>query len=147
VTEKSKTTAGMLAIFLGSFGAHRFYLRSYRLGTIYAVFFWTLIPGILGIIEGTRYLLMDRDDFVSKYSPDSTSDKSNNSIEVPKTTKNRETPGFDESTVELSFNIEGTGDSSQFNEEEKKDQSTKAWIPPNQDSVVNGYNISRSYRV
>lgn len=41
----------LLALFLGGFGAHQFYLRRTGLGLLYACFFWTLIPWILGFIE------------------------------------------------------------------------------------------------
>jgi TM2 domain-containing membrane protein YozV len=41
----------MLALFLGSFGAHHFYLRRTGLGILYCFFFWTGIPGLLGLIE------------------------------------------------------------------------------------------------
>jgi TM2 domain-containing membrane protein YozV len=41
----------LLALFLGSFGAHHFYLRRTGLGVLYLCFFWTGIPGILGFIE------------------------------------------------------------------------------------------------
>lgn len=41
----------LLALFLGSFGAHHFYLRRTGLGILYLCFFWSAIPGILGFIE------------------------------------------------------------------------------------------------
>src|ERR1039458_8320007 len=41
----------LLALFLGSFGLHHFYLRRPGLGILYCCFFWTGIPGILGFIE------------------------------------------------------------------------------------------------
>ena len=41
----------LLALFLGSFGVHHFYLRRTGLGILYCCFFWSGIPGILGIIE------------------------------------------------------------------------------------------------
>jgi TM2 domain-containing membrane protein YozV len=41
----------MLALFLGSFGAHHFYLRRTGLGILYCFFFWTGLPGLLGFIE------------------------------------------------------------------------------------------------
>lgn len=41
----------LLALFLGSFGAHHFYLRRNGLGIVYLLFFWTGIPAILGFIE------------------------------------------------------------------------------------------------
>jgi TM2 domain-containing membrane protein YozV len=41
----------MLALFLGGFGAHHFYLRRTGLGILYCFFFWTPFPWILGFIE------------------------------------------------------------------------------------------------
>jgi TM2 domain-containing membrane protein YozV len=41
----------LLALFLGTFGAHHFYLRRTGLGVLYLVFFWSGIPSILGFIE------------------------------------------------------------------------------------------------
>ena len=41
----------LLALFLGSFGLHHFYLRRNALGVLYLCFFWTGIPAFLGFIE------------------------------------------------------------------------------------------------
>jgi TM2 domain-containing membrane protein YozV len=41
----------LLALFLGTFGVHHFYLRRTGLGVLYCFFFWTGIPAILGFIE------------------------------------------------------------------------------------------------
>src|SRR5271167_3897704 len=41
----------LLALFLGSFGLHHFYLRRTGLGILYLCFFWTGIPAILGFFE------------------------------------------------------------------------------------------------
>jgi TM2 domain-containing membrane protein YozV len=41
----------LLALFLGTFGVHHFYLRRTGLGILYIVFFWTGIPTVLGFIE------------------------------------------------------------------------------------------------
>jgi TM2 domain-containing membrane protein YozV len=41
----------LLALFLGSFGIHHFYLRRTGLGILYLCFCWTGIPAILGFIE------------------------------------------------------------------------------------------------
>lgn len=47
---KDKNVAGILALFLGAFGVHRFYLGQTGLGILYAVFM-TGISTILGIID------------------------------------------------------------------------------------------------
>jgi TM2 domain len=41
----------LLALFLGGFGIHHFYLRRTGLGVLYLLFFWTPFPWILGFIE------------------------------------------------------------------------------------------------
>lgn len=41
----------LLALFLGTFGIHHFYLRRTGLGILYCCFFWTGIPTMLGFIE------------------------------------------------------------------------------------------------
>src|ERR1700677_1408968 len=41
----------LLALFLGTFGIHHFYLRRTGLGILYCFFFWTGITAILGFIE------------------------------------------------------------------------------------------------
>jgi TM2 domain-containing membrane protein YozV len=41
----------LLALFLGTFGVHHFYLRRTGLGILYCCFFWTGITSILGLIE------------------------------------------------------------------------------------------------
>ncbi len=41
----------LLALFLGTFGIHHFYLRRTGLGILYLCFFWTGITTILGMVE------------------------------------------------------------------------------------------------
>ena len=41
----------LLALFLGTFGIHHFYLRRTGLGILYCCLCWTGIPSILGFIE------------------------------------------------------------------------------------------------
>jgi TM2 domain-containing membrane protein YozV len=41
----------LLALILGSFGAHHFYLRRNGLGALYLLLFWTGIPAVLGLVE------------------------------------------------------------------------------------------------
>ena len=41
----------LLALFLGGFGIHHFYLRRTGLGILYACFCWTPFPWVMGFIE------------------------------------------------------------------------------------------------
>ena len=53
----SRLTYALLAIFLGSFGVHKFYQGDKSSGFKYLAFFWTGIPLILGIFQGSFELL------------------------------------------------------------------------------------------
>ena len=50
-TRRDEVVGVLLALFLGSFGVHHFYLRRTGLGILYACFFWSGIPGFIGFIE------------------------------------------------------------------------------------------------
>ncbi len=65
--EKSRVAAALLAIFLGGFGVHKFYLARPFQGILYLVFCWTFIPAIIGFIEGIAYLCMSDTGFARKY--------------------------------------------------------------------------------
>lgn len=64
---KSRVTAGVLAILLGSLGIHKFYLGKIGQGIIYIIFSWTGIPGLLGLIEGILYLVKTDEEFNKIY--------------------------------------------------------------------------------
>jgi TM2 domain-containing membrane protein YozV len=65
---KSKTVAALLALFVGSFGVHRFYLGQAGLGLIYLLFCWTFIPGLVAFIEFILLLGMSEEKFNQKYN-------------------------------------------------------------------------------
>lgn len=67
VGTKSKSTAGILAILLGGFGIHKFYLGKSGMGILYLLFCWTYIPAIIGFIEGIGYFCQSDVDFARKY--------------------------------------------------------------------------------
>lgn len=48
---KNPTTGVLLALFLGGFGAHHFYMGRIGLGILYTLFIWTLIPTIVAFVE------------------------------------------------------------------------------------------------
>lgn len=65
---KSRAVAGLLGIFLGGFGVHKFYCGSIGLGIVYLIFFWTFIPAIVGFIEGIIYITQPNDEtFTNRY--------------------------------------------------------------------------------
>jgi TM2 domain-containing membrane protein YozV len=65
---RNRLLAALLAILLGTIGAHKFYLGRNTQGVVYLLFFWTLIPTVLGIIEGVVYLSMSDASFSAKYA-------------------------------------------------------------------------------
>jgi TM2 domain-containing membrane protein YozV len=65
---KSKTTAALLAFFLGGIGVHRFYLNQVGLGFLYLVFCWTLIPACIAFIDFIVFLVRSENDFNLKYN-------------------------------------------------------------------------------
>ena len=65
---KNKWVAFLLAFFLGSFGAHKFYLGQKGMGFLYLVFFWTYIPGLISFFEAIGLLLQKEEDFAQKYN-------------------------------------------------------------------------------
>jgi TM2 domain-containing membrane protein YozV len=68
VSAKSKPAVTLWAIFLGGFGAHKFYMGSWGWGIVYLVFCWLYIPFIIALVEWIRYVLMSDDEFHSKVS-------------------------------------------------------------------------------
>lgn len=69
-SDKSKIVAGVLAILLGVFGVHKFYLGKNVQGVLYLLFCWTGIPALAGFIEGILYLVSSDEAFAEKYGSD-----------------------------------------------------------------------------
>lgn len=63
---KTKNIAALLAIFLGTFGVHKYYLGKSKSGLLYVLFFWTAIPTIIGLIEGIIYSLQSDETFAQR---------------------------------------------------------------------------------
>lgn len=79
-SEKNKTVAGLLAIFVGGFGIHKFYLGFTGPGLVYlltntigwVITFWlmgipNMILGVMTLIEGIIYLTRTDEDFEQTY--------------------------------------------------------------------------------
>lgn len=72
-SSKSKTTAGLLGIFLGALGIHKFYLNYNTEGIIMLLVsvltlgFGAIVMEIIGLIEGIIYLSKSDEDFDMTY--------------------------------------------------------------------------------
>jgi TM2 domain-containing membrane protein YozV len=65
---KDKTLTGLLALFLGAFGVHRFYLGQVKLGILYIFLLFFGISLIIGLIDAILFLTMDQATFDDKYN-------------------------------------------------------------------------------
>lgn len=63
---KSKAAATLWGVFLGGFGAHKFYMGSWGWGIVYLLTCWLYIPFIVALVEWIRYVLMSDDEFYNK---------------------------------------------------------------------------------
>lgn len=87
---KNRILAGLLALILGSIGAHRFYLRDVGGGIFYLFLLFITsrfafpVTGILGIIEAIRIFNMSNEEFNKKYNK--------SIVERPSSGRNRRRP-------------------------------------------------------
>lgn len=65
---KSRGLAIVLAIILGSIGAHRFYLGQIKLGVLYLLLSWTGLSLIVSWIDAVILILMNESEFQLKYN-------------------------------------------------------------------------------
>jgi len=71
---KNRITAALISLFLGSFGAHKFYLRDSGAGIFYLILFMVTsamkfpITGFLGFIDAIVLFSMSDDKFDAKYN-------------------------------------------------------------------------------
>jgi hypothetical protein len=63
---KSRTTAIILALFVGGLGIHKLYLKEGR-WWIYLIFCWTFIPVIISLYDLIQYAMMSDEAFHAKY--------------------------------------------------------------------------------
>jgi TM2 domain-containing membrane protein YozV len=65
---RNRIVAALFAIFLGGFGAHKFYLGQVGWGIAYLVFCWTLIPAIAAFVEFIMLLATSDDRFDERFN-------------------------------------------------------------------------------
>jgi len=68
---KDRTTTGILALFLGSLGIHRFYLNQGGLGAAYILMGFVscfVLPSIIGLIDALAFFFMSDFEFDQKYN-------------------------------------------------------------------------------
>jgi TM2 domain-containing membrane protein YozV len=68
--KKEKDIAGLLALFFGFIGLHRFYLGQRGRGILYLMLALTGISAILGLIDAFSFFSMDNKSFDIKYNRD-----------------------------------------------------------------------------
>ena len=64
---KSRSLAIVLALFLGGFGIHKFYVNQPGWGFLYLIFFWTFIPAILSLFDAIAWLFISDESFQEQY--------------------------------------------------------------------------------
>ncbi len=65
---RNKTAAGLLALFLGWAGIHRFYLGQTGYGILYFLFMFIGVSFILGLIDAVVFFGMSEEEFNLKYN-------------------------------------------------------------------------------
>jgi|ERR687885_794991 TM2 domain-containing membrane protein YozV len=65
---KDQTVAVVLALLVGPFGIHKFYLGNNGAGVLYLLFSWTLIPFVLAFFDFLGLLLMSEQAFQVQYN-------------------------------------------------------------------------------
>lgn len=78
---KDKTTAGLLALFLGGFGVHKFYLGQGVAGAFYLLFCWTFIPAIIAFFEALGLLFMSEHEFNRRYNEQALASSAPNAVQ------------------------------------------------------------------
>ncbi len=66
--KKQKFTAGLIALFLGGLGFHKFYLDRPYQGIAYLLLCWTFVPALIALVEGLNYLTMSQKIFDQRYN-------------------------------------------------------------------------------
>ena len=138
--KRNKTLAGILAIFLGTLGIHKFYQGKWKAGIAYFLFFWTGIPTILGILDGAKLLTEVADEVPDESAPakkekavnienkkDANKDNTEKSAKLDKVAKSEKSSKLDKSeTVKETGKTEKTDKSDEITKSEKSEKQTKS---------------------
>jgi TM2 domain-containing membrane protein YozV len=65
---KSRGAAAVMALFLGTFGLHKFYLGRPGAGLAYLFFSWSGIPTLLSLFDTVHLAVMSEQEFHLRYS-------------------------------------------------------------------------------
>ena len=65
---KNRTTAALIAFFLGAFDGQYFYLGKTGKGIACFVLFWTFIPTIIALYHTIKFLTMSDEAFNAEYN-------------------------------------------------------------------------------
>ncbi|SFQ79840.1 NINE protein [Hymenobacter arizonensis] len=65
---RNRTTAALLAFFLGAFGGQYFYLGRIGAGIASILFFWTLIPSFIALYHVIKFLTISDEAFNLQYN-------------------------------------------------------------------------------
>jgi TM2 domain-containing membrane protein YozV len=65
---RNKFIAGLLAIFAGTFGIHKFYLGKTLQGILHIIFAFTGLSSIIAFFEGIYYLTMSEHEFDMRFN-------------------------------------------------------------------------------
>ena len=68
--EKSRVVYGILAILLGGYGVHKFYMGNVKHGIFYILLSCVSVGFILGIISGILALMKSDEEFHQRYVVD-----------------------------------------------------------------------------
>lgn len=122
--KKNKKTTILLALFLGVFGAHRFYLKQYWIGILSVIFCWTYIPVTISFIDIIIFGMMSDEKFDAKYNKGITK-KSSEKEENPEEEKDEYGNHDSEEEEEDSSNYDEENDSNEEdNSEDGNDEES-----------------------
>jgi TM2 domain-containing membrane protein YozV len=69
---KEKNIVGLLALFFGGLGIHRFYLNQIGLAFLYIIFCWTFIPAVIALLEAIYFFGLSQEAFDKAYHKEKT---------------------------------------------------------------------------